>query len=95
MALSFGWGVIHSLSEIVHVRDSGNTDDPRVGGIVYPDLRGFSVRQLHDEGISQSARQEQQDWERADEYLSDAAAREYVLASGNYPPSAYDFDRDV
>ena len=85
------WGhVVHRLSEIALMQGEGSDSAVRTFGTSYADLRGFSVRRLHQEGIAQSAEQEIREAEWADEYLGDREARELALESGAYPPSAYD-----
>ena len=56
----------------------------------YPNLRAFSVRGLHQEGIRQAAQSLQDEFDRSDEYLSDREARELASVWRTYPPSAYD-----
>jgi len=85
------WGhVLHRLSEMVLLQGQASEGVVRTFGTSYADLQGFSVRKLHDEGVTQSAEQEIRDAEWADEHLSDREARKLAQERGAHPPSAYD-----
>lgn len=85
------WGqIVHHLSEIVLTQGGESDSAARTFGTSYADLRGFSVRRLHDEGIAQSAEREIRGAEWADYCLGDREARELALETGTHPPSAYD-----
>jgi hypothetical protein len=59
-------------------------------GTTYKTLAGFSVHELHIEGIERASRQLQAEYEVGDEYLNAQAAQQIALQQRRYAPGAYD-----
>jgi SAM-dependent methyltransferase len=82
--------LLHRLSEALWSTHWPRTETPLPFAISYDNLVGFSVRDIHVEGIEQSTRSIEAEFERSGEGISENAARQLALEDGFYPPSAYD-----
>lgn len=82
---------LHHLSEsLMGIRD-GDLHDGSLGfSRSIHDFEGFDVKQRHHQSVAQSAARIFTEFEDADEWISDAAARQMAYEQGVPEPSAYD-----
>ena len=82
--------LLHQLSETLWSLYRPRPETPLPFEIGYDNLAGFSARDLHIGSIERSARAIEMEFERSGEDISRHTARQFALADGAYPPSAYD-----
>jgi hypothetical protein len=83
---------IHHLSEVVlqYPTECPNGSGALGFGLAEEQFSDFDVRQTHHRRILQNAEQIRGEFDRADEYITDSAARRMSYEQGGDRPSAYD-----
>jgi hypothetical protein len=81
-------GLVHAVSEALISLGAGR--HPLPFETTYDDLRGYSVRTSHQEGIARATARLLAEADFYDEPLDNRFAREQALKQRDYPPGAYD-----
>jgi hypothetical protein len=82
---------VHRLSErLLGVRSDGRADGELAFARAVHDLSGFDVRHRHHHSVARRAARIIREFERDDEWISEAEARQTAYKEGVREPSAYD-----